>query len=214
MLQFISEQDYGPSDSKRAEHYTHLSDRNIIRKILNGESFLFTLLVRRYNDRLFRILRSYLSNEEAIKDTLQQTYMKAYEHLDSWRGNARFSTWITRIAINEALKHIKKRKRFSDLHNFNLNSGEETQLAGKTEKTPEDNLIQQDMRRLLEQAVEELSSTYKKVYVKREMEQMSTTRTADYLGITTTNVKVRLHRARKQLRQTLEQHIAYPGIFY
>lgn len=214
MLQFISEQDYGPSDPKRAEHYTHLSDRNIIRKILNGESFLFTLLVRRYNDRLFRILRSYLSDEEAIKDTLQQTYMKAYEHLDSWRGNARFSTWITRIAINEALKHIKKRKRYSDLHNFNLNSGEEIQLAGKTEKTPEDNLIQQDMRRLLEQAVEELSSTYKKVYVKREMEQMSTTRTADYLGITTANVKVRLHRARKQLRQTLEQHVAYPGIFY
>jgi RNA polymerase sigma-70 factor (ECF subfamily) len=149
MLQFISEQDYDQSDPKRAEQYTHLSDRNVIRKILNGDSFLFSLLVRRYNDRLFRILRSYLSDEEAIKDALQQTYMRAYEYLDSWRGNAQFSTWITRIAINEALKHIKKRKRYSDLHSFNLNSGEETPLAGKNEKTPEDDLIQKDLKRSL-----------------------------------------------------------------
>ncbi len=214
MLQFISEQDYEQSDPKRAEQYTHLSDRNVIRKILNGDSYLFSLLVRRYNDRLFRILRSYLSDEEAIKDALQQTYMRAYEYLDSWRGNARFSTWITRIAINEALKYIKKRKRYSDLHSFNLNSGEETRLAGKIDQTPEDDLIQQDMKRLLEQAVEELSSTYKNVYIKREMENMSTSRTAENLGITNANVKVRLHRARKKLRQTLEQHVAYPGIFY
>lgn len=214
MLQFISKKIPGEYGLKNAERYEHLSDRNLIQKILNGNSYLFKLLVQRHNERLFRIQRSYISDEEAIKDTLQQTYMKAFENLDSWRGNAQFSTWITRIAINEALKYVKKQKRYSDLHDFNLTPDKDTQITAKTERTPEDYTIQQDLERLLEQAVDELSSTYRKVYIKREIEQMSTTRTAENLGISPGNVKVRLHRARKQLRQTLEQHVADPAIFY
>ena len=137
----------------------------------------------------------------------------AYEILDSWRGNAQFSTWITRIAINEALKYINKQKRYSDLHDFNLNSDEEIRLES-TEQTPDDDIIQQNLQKLLGQAIDELSATYRKVYIKREMEQMSTQRTAEKLGISPSNVKVRLHRARKQLRQTLQQQVKFPGILY
>ncbi len=213
MLQFISEQQAEQNGLKRARQYKDLSDRQIIYKILRGDTFLFKLLVQRHNDRLFRIQRSYISDEDAIKDTLQQTYMKAYENLDSWRGNAQFSTWITRIAINEALKYINKQKRYSDLHDFNLNSDEEIRLES-TEQTPDDDIIQQNLQKLLGQAIDELSATYRKVYIKREMEQMSTQRTAEKLGISPSNVKVRLHRARKQLRQTLQQQVKFPGILY
>jgi RNA polymerase sigma-70 factor (ECF subfamily) len=85
-----------------AGEYSHLSDMEIIQKILSGTTALFEVLMRRYNQRLFRVQRSYISDEEAIKDTLQLTYLKTYENLDSFRGDAKFSTWITRIAINEA----------------------------------------------------------------------------------------------------------------
>lgn len=213
MLPFIQQPHRNQPTTTRPSHYKDWSDVRLINKILDGETELFRLLVDRHNERLFRIIRSYVSDTETAKDALQQTYLNAYQHLDSWNGNAKFTTWITRIAINEALKQINRRKRYSDLHSFQLNQGE-SEWAAKSEDTPEDETIQQDLKRVLKQAVQTLSSTYRSVYIKREMEEMSTTRTAENLGISTANVKVRLHRARKKLRKTLRRQLAEPVVLH
>ena len=96
--------------------YDSCPDELIAERIVSGESALFEVIMRRYNQRLFRIQRSYIQDEEAVKDTLQVTYIKAYEHLHTFRGDSRFSTWITRIAINEALKSLAREKRYTKLH--------------------------------------------------------------------------------------------------
>src|SRR6056297_845465 len=146
------------------EKYEHYSDQEIIQKVLSGQTSLFEVIMRRYNQRLYRIQRSYISDEEAIKDTLQQTYLKTFKNLDSFRGEAKFSTWITRIAINEALKYLNRKNRYSDIHEV---SGV---IAGKShpadnKNTPEENMIQSDLQHLLEEAIDQLSPKYRSVYM-------------------------------------------------
>ena len=195
-----------------AKQYSHLSDSDIIQKILSGATPFFEVLMRRYNQRLFRIQRSYISDEEAIKDTLQLTYLKAYENLDSFRGDAKFSTWITRIAINEALKYINRQKRYVDLPMENENELTNEHTVD-TNGTPEDDAIQHDFKQLLEEVVGSLSPKYRSVYVMREIEHMSTRETAECLDISRANVKVRLHRAKQMLQEKLERKVADTEIF-
>lgn len=196
----------------KADDYCDYSDNEIIKKILDGNTFLFEVLVRRYNQRLFRIQRSYISDEEAVKDTLQQTYMKAFENLDSFRGEARFSTWITRIAINEALKYLNKENRYSDIHKSNSDNSI-YQHSVDNKRTPQEDMIQRDLQDLLEEAVDKLPPKYRAVYVMREVEQISTKETADCLEISESNVKVRLHRAKKKVKNKLEEKVADTEIF-
>lgn len=195
-----------------AEKYRHLSDSEIINKILSGSVNLFEVIMRRYNQRLFRVQRSYISDEEAIKDTLQLTYIKAFENLDSFRGDARFSTWITRIAINEALKYLNRRKRYSKLQLVD----EHTPMNEHTinsNRTPEDHTIQNDFRVLLEEVIDKLPPKYRSVYLMREVEDMDTQETAECLELSQSNVKVRLHRAKKMLQGEIERRVADTEIF-
>lgn len=194
------------------EKYEHLTDATIIDKILEGSTDLFEVLMRRYNERLYRLQRSYISDEEAVKDTLQTTYLKAFKNLDSFRGEAKFSTWISRIAINEALKYLNKQKRYSNLH---LVGGDRPmdEHTVNTDDTPEDNIIQKDLKHLLESAVSTLSPKYRSVYIMREVEGMSTKETAECLEITRSNVKVRLHRAKKKVQEELESTVSNTEIF-
>lgn len=196
----------------RAEKYNHLSDADIIDKILSGSTSLFEVIMRRYNQRLFRIQRSYISDEEAIKDTLQITYMKAFENLDSFRGDAKFSTWITRIAINEALKYLNVKKRDAKLQLVDDDIPRNEHTINK-DNTPEDKAIQHDFRQLLEQVVDTLPPKYRSVYLMREIEHMDTKETAECLDITPSNVKVRLHRAKKMLQEEIERTVSDTDIF-
>ena len=194
------------------EKYEHYSDQEIIQKVLSGQTSLFEVIMRRYNQRLYRIQRSYISDEEAIKDTLQQTYLKTFKNLDSFRGEAKFSTWITRIAINEALKYLNRKNRYSDIHEV---SGV---IAGKShpddnKNTPEENMIQSDLQHLLEEAIDQLSPKYRSVYMMREIEGMNTEETAKCLEISKSNVKVRLHRAKKKIQKKLEEKVADTDVF-
>lgn len=195
-----------------AGNYRYLSDSEIINKILSGSVNLFEVIMRRYNQRLFRIQRSYISDEEAIKDTLQLTYIKAFENLDSFRGDARFSTWITRIAINEALKYLNRRKRYSKLQlvDEHMPMNEHTINSNRT---PEDNTIQNDFRHLLEEVIDKLPPKYRSVYLMREVEDMDTQETAECLELSQSNVKVRLHRAKKMLQDELERTVADTEVF-
>lgn len=194
------------------EKYSDVSDSEIIHKILKGSTQLFEVLMRRYNQRLFRIQRSYISDEEAIKDTLQITYMKAFENLDSFRGDAKFSTWITRIAINEALKYLNGKKRDAELQLVEGDTPMNEHTINR-DNTPEDKTIQHDFRQLLEQVVATLPPKYRSVYLMREVEHMDTKETADCLDLTESNVKVRLHRAKKMLQEEIERTVSDTDIF-
>lgn len=196
----------------KTEKYSHFSDTEIIDKILSGSTPLFEVLMRRYNQRLFRIQRSYISDEEAIKDTLQLTYIKAFENLDSFRGDAQFSTWIIRIAINEALKYINRQKRYSNLHLVDENRPMNEHTIN-TDNTPEDHAIQNDFKILLEKIVDTLPPKYRSVYIMREVEQMDTRETAECLDLTQSNVKVRLHRAKQMVQDELEKNVSDTEIF-
>lgn len=192
--------------------YSHLSDSEVIDKILSGSTSLFEVLMRRYNQRLFRIQRSYITDEDAIKDTLQLTYIKAYENLDSFRGDAQFSTWIIRIAINEALQYLNRQKRYSNLHSVDDTKPMNNYISNSNE-TPEDYAIQKDFKVLLEKIVGKLPPKYRSVYIMREVEQMDTRETADCLDLTRSNVKVRLHRAKQMVKDKLENSVADTEIF-
>lgn len=194
------------------EKYTHLSDEDIIKKVLTGSTSLFEVIMRRYNQRLFRIQRTYISDEEAIKDTLQLTYIQAYEHLHQFRAEAKFSTWLTRIAINEALKYYNKQKRYLSVHKFDEVNDSNNNMKND-EKTPEQNLIQRELRLLLEQTVDQLPSKYRTVYMMREIEEISMKETAECLQISEANVKVRLHRAKNMLREHLVRSVADAEVF-
>ncbi|SHG49029.1 RNA polymerase sigma-70 factor, ECF subfamily [Fodinibius roseus] len=194
------------------EKYSGVSDSEIIHKILKGSTQLFEVLMRRYNQRLFRIQRSYISDEEAVKDTLQITYMKAFENLCSFRGDAKFSTWITRIAINEALKYLNGKKRNAELQLVEGDTPMNEHTINRN-NTPEDKTIQHDFRQLLEQVVATLPPKYRSVYLMREVEHMDTKETADCLDLTESNVKVRLHRAKKMLQEEIERTVTDTEIF-
>ncbi len=195
-----------------AEAYSHLSDKEIIQRVLSSETPLFEVLMRRYNQRLFRVQRSYIDDEEAIKDTLQLTFLKAYENLHSFRGEAKFSTWITRIAINEALKYLDRQKRY-----VNLSMADEKRPVNgqhmDTDNTPEDHAIQHDYKQLLEKAVGGLPPKYRSVYLMREIEGLSTKETAECLEISLSNVKIRLHRAKQMLQEEVKREVGEAEIF-
>jgi RNA polymerase sigma-70 factor (ECF subfamily) len=195
-----------------ADAYANVPDADIIKRVLSGQKQLFEVLMRRYNQRLYRVQRSYLSDEESIKDTLQTTYIKVFENLSSFRGDALFSTWITRIAINEALKYLNKKNRISKLHLI-----EEKRLMNEDKKqlfdTPEEEAIQNDYKKLLENLVEELPPKYRCVYIMREIENMDTNETAACLDITASNVKVRLHRAKQMISELLNHNLSDIEIF-
>jgi RNA polymerase sigma-70 factor (ECF subfamily) len=195
-----------------AEKYKDWSDQEIIKKILSGSTSLFEVLMRRYNQRLFRLQRSYISDEDAVKDTLQLTYLKAYKNLNSFRGDAKFSTWISRIAINEALKYINKQKRYSNLHLVD-NDPPMNRYTINADNTPEDKIIQKDLKKLLEHVVNTLPPKYRSVYLMREVEKMSTKETAKCLDISISNVKVRLHRAKQKVQDKLTRKVADAEIF-
>lgn len=185
------------------EAYRHLSDEEIVEQITRGSTYLFEVLLRRFNQRLYRVLRAYIADEEAVKDTLQTTYMKAYEHLGSFRADAAFSTWITRIAINEAMRYLKQKNRPSGMKLVD-NSKDELSDGGAD---PEHQAVNQDTLRHLENVIDTLPPKYRSVFLMREVEQMTTRETAACLDIPETSVKVRLHRAKGLLRDEWERRI-------
>ena len=195
-----------------ADKFADRNDEELVEQVLAGATELFEVLVRRYNQRLYRIQRSYIRDEELVKDALQSTYLKAFEKLDQFRGEAQFSTWITRIAIHEALKHRQRENRYAQLQPVGA-SRPETEEESGSGGNPEEEAVNENLRRLLENAIDTLGPKYRSVYMMREIEQMSTKETAKCLNLTRSNVKVRLHRARRMLREELENRVKDTDIF-
>lgn len=178
-----------------------LSDEAVVRRVLQGEKNAYEAIMRRYNQRLFRIARTYLRDEDEIEDVVQDAYIKAYEQLHCFEFRSRFSTWLIRILINEALGRAKRQKRFTPLVLDDPTSPGHAAIPN--EDTPMERLMNAELKEILEKAVDNLPEKYRVVYMMREIEGMSVAETSECLAITQTNVKVRSNRAKEMLRETI-----------
>ena len=192
-----------------------IPDTEVVRRVRAGETALYEILMRRYNQRLFRVGRSILRNEADAEDVMQETYVRAYEHLADFRGTAQFSTWLTRIAIHEALARVRKRARTEELDSFpNAELHMTARNTGQSEN-PEHQTYDHELKIILERAVDRLPEDYRTVVVLRIVEELSIAETAECLDITIETVKTRLHRGRALLRKQLQRRagIVAPEVF-
>ena len=179
-----------------------LTDEEVVRRVRAGETPLFEVLMRRYNQRVYRVVRAVLRDDAESEDAMQQAYVSAFAHLEQFAGAARFSTWLTRIALNEALSRLKARARFVP-----VDGKEETMDGLPRVRSPEDAAANRELASVLEQAIAALPEHYRTVFVLREVEELSTAETADCLELTEEAVKVRLHRARGMLRDAIADQV-------
>ena len=180
-----------------------LSDEDIVARVLAGETVMFEIVMRRHNQLLYRVARSILRNDNEAEDVMQDAYVRAYEHLGQFAGRAKFSTWLTRIAVHEALARQRRGNRYQELEPMSELEGDPMDRFASLALNPEQQASNSEVRRLLEEAVEKLPDAYRTIFMLRDVEEMSTTDAADVLEITEENVKVRLHRARALIRKSL-----------
>lgn len=186
-------------EKARIEGWT---DEEVVTRVLTGETELYEILMRRYNQRLYRVVISILRNADETQDVMQEAYVRAYQHLSQFEGRAAFSTWLTRIAVHEALARHKKRGR-NQQFSSDLNEGEISVSPGSPALDPEQTVSKAELNRMLEEAVLGLPEQYRTVLMLRDVEEMSTAETAAALGLSEENVKVRLHRGRAMVRRDL-----------
>lgn len=188
-----------------------LSDEEIVRRVLAGEVELFELLMRRYNRRMYRVVRAILRNDYEAEDVMQEAYVKAYAHLQSFAGRARFSTWLTRIAVHEAFARSRQGRRLELV----ADADAETRTMSVPLPTPEQTASDRELGGILERAIEELPESYRSVLVLRLVEQLSVEETSEVLDLSEEAVKTRLHRARGVLQQRLSERVgaALPTLF-
>lgn len=182
------------------------SDEHLVELAKSGDDGAFPELVKRYSRRILRVARNITNHDEDSEDVLQETFMKAYTHLDGFQGNSKFYTWLVRIAMNEALMKLRKRKtgRVVSLDE-ELSTGEDTIVReiAVWEGNPEDQYSQEELRELLDTTIASLPEGFRTVFVLRDVEELSTEETADMLNLSIPAVKSRLLRARLQLREKL-----------
>ena len=179
-----------------------IPDEEVIRRVLGGEVELYEIIMRRYNQRLYRAVRAVLGNDSDVEHVMQDAYVSAYTHLGQFESRSSFSTWLTKIAIHEALAVKRKQNRFVTMDTADSDNGFVSMLVSN-DPDPEKKLMDMELAALLEHSVEALPESYRSVFVLREVEKLDTRETADCLGITEENVKVRLHRARALMRGEL-----------
>ena len=178
-----------------------IPDEEVVKQVLAGATALYEILMRRYNQRLYRVARSILRNDTDAEDVMQDAYVRAYEHLNQFAGEAKFSTWLTKIAVYEALERVRRRGR--------TDSGRDAEhVMAKTKSDtpdPERQAYDHELRSVLEYAIDTLPEIYRLVFVLRTVEGLSVAETSGCLDIGTEAVKTRLHRARSLLRKDLQQ---------
>lgn len=181
-----------------------LSDEEVVERVLAGETELFEILMRRYNQRLYRVARAILTNDGEAEDVMQDAYVRAYAHLAQFAGRSTFATWLTRIAVHEALARARRGRRLVQIEGPGPRGESSMKDLRSTDSGPEQQAIQRDLRTALEAAIGALSESYRSVLVLREVEGLSTAETAECLGISESLTKTRLHRARAAMRREME----------
>lgn len=168
----------------------------LIREIQSGRYEKFEPIIRHYNQILFRIGMSYLSSPEDAEDAMQNAWLKAFENLGAFRGTARFSTWLCRIMINECLMALRKNKK---TYSFDMNAPDKLY----NNDDPADKMTREQALGWLEESLLELPPEYRSVYIMREIEGLSVDNAAEILELTPENIRVRLHRAKKMLKEKI-----------
>jgi len=186
-------------------------DLALIQRVLAGEHRCFEPLVRRHERRVFRVALAVLGNVEDAEDAMQEAFIKAYRHLSQFRRESRFTTWLTRIAVNEALQKRQARRVLVPLDE-SREEGEKAlpQRFEPWTADPEQLYGKQEVRRLVEAAIQALPPIYREVLVLRDVEEMSAEEAAEALGIKVPALKSRLLRARLMLRESLGATLEEP----
>lgn len=198
--------------SKHLPDMAALSDTDLVVHARTGDEMAIRVLVQRHNRRLFRSARTIVRDDAEAEDIVQATYVHAFTHLDAFRNEARLSTWLTRIALNEALGRVRRRRPNVGLEEIDMTieSGRGELLQFPTSFSvadPETEFSQGEARRLLERAVDSLPDEFRAIFVLRDVEGMSTEEAASCLGIKPATAKTRLHRARKMMRAAIENQL-------
>lgn len=185
-------------------------DEDLVRRALLRDEAAVRALTTRYNRRLFRVARGILRNDAEAEDVVQETYVRAFTGLDMFRGDAAFGTWITRIAMNEALGRLRKRKPSVDWESYGENRTQAQIIdfpVSAVSIDPEKTMAQGEIRVVLEKAIDQLPDAFRIVFVARIIEGMTVEETADLFSLKPETVKTRLHRARALLREELESQL-------
>jgi RNA polymerase sigma-70 factor (ECF subfamily) len=189
---------------------TALQERDLVTRARSRDEVSIRAIIQRNNRRLYRIARSILRDDSEAEDAVQETYLKAFTHLDEFRGDAEIGTWLCRIVMNEALGRLRRRRQTVDWNTMDEigTPNEVIRLASRsTHPDPERVAAQHQIQRLLEQAIDRLPEDFRMVLVARVVEEMSVEETATLLNIKAETVKTRLHRARRLLRTAVESRV-------
>ncbi|HEX3684754.1 MAG TPA: RNA polymerase sigma factor [Bryobacteraceae bacterium] len=179
-----------------------------------GDADAFSDLVKHYDRRVFRMAKQITQNDDDAEDVLQETFFKAYTHLDDFQGNSKFYTWLVRIAVNEALMKLRKRRSDRTVPlDEPIDTGEDEMVReiAVWDENPEDTYSREELGEILDQAIQSLKPAYRTVFVLRDIEEMSIEETAEALGLSISAVKSRLLRARLQLREKLTRQFRRKG---
>jgi RNA polymerase sigma-70 factor, ECF subfamily len=186
----------------------------LVAKAREGDLAAFNELVNSYSRKIFRLAKHITQNDEDAEDVLQETFLKAFEHLDGFQGQSKFYTWIVRIAVNESLMKLRKRKSDRSVPlDEPVDTGEDTVVReiAVWDENPEQKYSREELGHILDEAVEGLRPAFRTVFVLRDIEELSTEETAEALGISVPAVKSRLLRARLQLREKLTRFFKRKG---
>lgn len=195
--------------SEILERSKTLSDEEVIDRIRAGDLAMYEVIMRRYNQRLYRIARAILHDDVEAEDVMQDAYVRAYTHLEQFAGRSAFSTWLSRIAVHEALTRLRSRNRHPQV-DVTEYDGEISMKTPSNALDPEKNASTGQLRGFLEEAVLNLPESYRTVIMLRDIEELSTAETAQALELTEENVKIRLHRGHGLMRNWLFEHVG-PG---
>jgi RNA polymerase sigma-70 factor (ECF subfamily) len=177
------------------------TDEEVVRQVLAGNTAMFELIMRRYNERLYRTARAITRDDQEAEDVMQQAYVNVFANLQQFKGHAQFSTWLTRIAVNEALARVRRQGRYQSYDDDLPRT--ETSMQGDAAPDPERQAFSGELRGLLEWAIDGLADGAREVFVLRDVEGLSTAETAAALDVSEDVVKTRLSRARAALRESL-----------
>jgi len=186
----------------------------LVERARKGDGAAFSTLIRRYEGKVFRLAMNITQNREDAEDVLQEAFLKAYEHLDQFQGNSRFYTWIVRIAVNQSLMKLRKRKSDRTVSiDEQIDTGEDTVVReiATWDPDPEVQFSREELSTILSGAVDELEPIYRTVFTLRDVDGLSTEETAEALDLTVPAVKSRLLRARLQFREKLTRFFKRKG---
>lgn len=191
--------------------YQDLPDEEIVDRVRNGETALYEILMRRYDQRLYRVARAVVRNDAEAEDIMQETWLRAWANLAQFRKEARFSTWLTRITLHEALARARRQRLSYPLQALGKAAERRFRLLTNRWHTPEQQTVAGERTAALTRAIDQLPARYRTVLMLRAVEGLSVSETAEILDITEVNVRVRLNRARRLLRRALGVDFDYTG---